>query len=120
MCSSDLIGIELRRYEVLAFVVAAVIGAVGGASFVVLNAGIGPAQFDWTQSGLALVILIIGGSGTIYGAVIGAFIYVFASNYLTSSFASTWQVYFGALFVALVLLMPGGVAGVLRLGRRPA
>jgi branched-chain amino acid transport system permease protein len=109
------IGIELRRYEVLAFVVAAVIGAVGGVAFVALNAGIGPAQFDWSQSGLALVILIVGGSGTIYGAVIGAFIYVFASSYFTSSFASTWQVYFGALFVALVLLLPGGVAGVFRL-----
>lgn len=109
------IGIELQRYEVLAFVVAAVIGAVGGIAFVALNAGIGPAQFDWSQSGLALVILIVGGSGTIYGALIGAIIYVFASNYLTSSFASTWQVYFGALFVALVLLLPGGVAGLLRL-----
>jgi branched-chain amino acid transport system permease protein len=120
------IGIELQRYEVLAFVAAAVIGAVGGVAFVMLNAGIGPSQFDWSQSGLALVILIVGGAGTIYGAVIGAVIYVFASNYLTSSFASTWQVYFGALFVALVLLMPGGVAGVIRLAsgrlrmRRPA
>jgi branched-chain amino acid transport system permease protein len=109
------IGIELRRYEVLAFVVSGVIGAVGGVAFVVLNAGIGPSQFDWSESGLALVILIIGGSRTIYGAVIGAFVYVFASSYLTSSFATTWQVYFGALFVALVLLMPGGVAGVIRL-----
>lgn len=119
------IGIELRRYEVLAFVAAAVIGAVGGVAFVTLNAGIGPSQFDWTESGLALVILIVGGSRTVYGAVIGAFIYVFASNYLTSSFASTWQVYFGALFVALVLLLPGGVAGgagrvIARLRRRPA
>ncbi len=99
----------------LAFVIAAAIGALGGAAFVVLNAGIGPSQFDWTQSGLALVILIIGGSGTIYGAVIGAFIYVFASNYLTSSFASTWQVYLGGLFVVLVLVMPGGAAGAVRL-----
>jgi branched-chain amino acid transport system permease protein len=118
------IGIELQRYEVLGFVVAAVIGAVGGIGFVAVNAGIGPAQFDWSQSGLALVILIVGGSGTLYGALIGAVIYVFASNYLTSSFASTWQVYFGALFVALVLLLPGGVAGLLRLAcgrlrRRP-
>jgi branched-chain amino acid transport system permease protein len=109
------IGIELRRYEVLAFVVSGVIGAIGGVAFVALNAGIGPTQFDWSQSGLALVILIVGGAGTIYGAVIGAFIYVFASSYLTSSFASTWQLYFGALFVALVLLLPGGVAGVTRL-----
>jgi ABC-type branched-subunit amino acid transport system permease subunit len=113
------IGIELRRYEVLAFVVAAVIGAIGGVAFVTLNAGIGPSQFGWTESGLALVILIIGGSGTIYGAVIGAFIYVFASNYLTSSFASTWQVYFGVLFVALVLVLPGGVAGMIRLAAGP-
>jgi branched-chain amino acid transport system permease protein len=122
---AESIGVELRRYEVLSFVVAAVIGAVGGAAFVVLNAGIGPAQFDWSQSGLALVILIIGGSGTIYGALIGAVIYEFASSYLTSSFANSWQVYFGALFVALVLLLPGGVAGAAklasgRLRRRPA
>jgi branched-chain amino acid transport system permease protein len=113
---AESIGIELRRYEILAFVAAAVIGAVGGAAFVVLNAGIGPSQFDWTQSGLALVILIIGGSGTLYGAMIGAVIYEFASSYLTSSFASTWQVYFGALFVALVLVFPGGVGGVIRIG----
>jgi branched-chain amino acid transport system permease protein len=109
------IGIEVNRYEVLSFVVAAAVGAVGGAAFVVLNAGIGPSQFDWTQSGLALVILIVGGSGTIYGAVIGAFIYVFASNYLTSSFASTWQVYLGGLFVVLVLVLPGGAASAVRL-----
>ena len=56
------IGIELQRYEVFGFVVAAVIGAVGGIGFVAVNAGIGPTQFDWSQSGLALVILIIGGS----------------------------------------------------------
>jgi branched-chain amino acid transport system permease protein len=111
---AESVGIELRRHEVLAFVVAGVIGAVGGIGFVVMNAGIGPSQFDWTQSGLALVILIIGGTRTVYGALIGAFIYVFASNYLTASFANTWQVYFGGLFVALVLLMPGGVAGVIR------
>ncbi|MGO9955103.1 MAG: branched-chain amino acid ABC transporter permease [Solirubrobacteraceae bacterium] len=110
------IGIEVQRYEVLAFVVASVVGAIGGAAFVVMNAGIGPSQFDWSQSGLALVILIVGGSGTVYGAVVGAFIYVFASNYLTSSFATTWQVYLGGLFVALVLLMPGGAAGAVRLG----
>lgn len=110
------IGVEVQRYQVLAFVVAAVTGAVGGIAFVVLNAGIGPSQFDWSQSGLALVILIIGGSGTVYGALLGAVLYVFASSYLASSFANSWQVYFGALFVALVLLMPGGLAGVLRLG----
>ncbi len=109
------IGIDVRRYEVLAFVVAGVIGALGGAAYVTLNAGIGPTQFDWTQSGLALVILIIGGSGTLYGALIGAFIYVFAANYLMSSFANSWQVYFGALFVALVLLLPGGATGAIRL-----
>ena len=109
------IGIDVRRYELLAFIVAGVIGALGGAAYVTVNAGIGPTQFDWTQSGLALVILIIGGAGTLYGALIGAFLYVFASNYLISSFANSWQVYFGALFVALVLLLPGGAAGAVRL-----
>jgi branched-chain amino acid transport system permease protein len=109
------IGIDVHRYELLAFVVAGVIGALGGVAYVTLNAGIGPTQFDWSQSGLALVILIIGGAGTLYGALIGAFVYTFASSYLMSSFASSWQVYFGALFVALVLLLPGGASGAIRL-----
>ena len=106
----------MRRYEVLAFVVAAVVGAVGGAAFVVLNAGIGPAQFDWSQSGLALVILIVGGSGTVYGAVIGAVIYVFASELsnveLRHHLAGVFR---RARSLALVLLMPGGVGGAVRL-----
>lgn len=112
---AESVGIDVRRYELLAFIVAGVIGALGGAAYVTVNAGIGPTQFDWTQSGLALVILIIGGAGTLYGALLGAFVYVFAVNYLMGSFADSWQVYFGALFAALVLLLPGGAAGAVRL-----
>jgi branched-chain amino acid transport system permease protein len=110
------IGVEIQRHQVLAFIVASVISAVGGIAFVVINGGIAPAQGEWDQSGLILVMLIIGGVRSLYGGFIGAFIYVFAQNYLTQSFANSWQVYLGALFVILVLLLPGGIVGGLRAG----
>jgi branched-chain amino acid transport system permease protein len=108
------IGVEVQRHQILAFMVASAIAAVGGIGFVVLNGGIAPAQGEWDQSGLILVMLIIGGVRSLYGGFIGAFIYVFAQNYLTQSFANSWQVYLGGLFVILVLLLPGGIVGGLR------
>lgn len=118
------VGISVTRQRVSAFVVSAVVGAMGGLVFVVVNGGIGPSQIGWDQSGLALVVLIIGGVATLYGGVVGAFIYVFASSYLATNFATTWQIYLGGLFVILVLVMPGGLAAavrnVLRLVKRGA
>lgn len=110
------IGIEVQRHQILAFVASSVVAAIGGIAFVVLNGGIQPSQGAWDQSGLLLVMLIIGGVRTLYGPFIGAFIYVFAQNYLTQSFANSWQVYLGGIFVALVLVLPGGIAGGVRLG----
>jgi branched-chain amino acid transport system permease protein len=109
------IGIEVQRYQILAFVVASVVAGIGGIAFVVLNGGIQPSQGAWDQSGLILVMLIIGGTRTLYGGFIGAFIYVFAQNYLTQSFANSWQVYMGGIFVLVVLLLPSGIAGGARL-----
>jgi branched-chain amino acid transport system permease protein len=109
------IGVEVQRHQILAFVVASVVAGIGGIAFVVLNGGVEPSQGAWDQSGLILVMLIIGGTRTLYGGFIGAFIYVFAQNYLTQSFANSWQVYLGAIFVLVVLVLPGGIAGGVRL-----
>jgi branched-chain amino acid transport system permease protein len=109
------IGVEVQRHQIFAFVVASVVAAIGGMAFVVLNGGVAPTQGNWSQSGLALVMLIIGGVGTLYGGFVGAFIYVFAKDALTSSFATTWQIYLGALFVLIVIVLPGGIVGGLRL-----
>ena len=112
------IGVEVQRHQILAFIAAAVVGGIGGMAFVVLNGGVDPTQATWSQSGLALVMLIIGGVGTLYGGMIGALIYVLGQQYLISNFGNTWQVYLGLLFVILVLLPPGGIAGGLRVGFR--
>jgi branched-chain amino acid transport system permease protein len=109
------IGVEVQRYQILAFVVASVVAGIGGVAFVVLNGGVQPSQGAWDQSGLILVMLIIGGTRTLYGGFIGAFIYVFAQNYLTQSFANDWQIYLGAIFVVIVLVLPGGLVGGVRL-----
>lgn len=115
------LGVEVRRYQVLAFVAAAMFSAVSGCMFVVLKGGVGLTQFAWTTSGEALIILIVGGAATLYGSYIGAIVFVFGSSYLSADLPESWRLYFGIVFVVLVLVAPRGLAGipgyVLQLGR---
>ena len=96
----------------VAYAISAIWGGIGGAVFVVIKGGMGIDQFSWSNSGEALIILIVGGMATLWGSFIGALIFVFASNYLTSGLAETWKLYFGLIFVALVLVAPKGIAGL--------
>lgn len=108
------IGVRVRRRELGAFVVAAMIGAMGGAFYAVINGSVGISELQWEQSGVALIMLIVGGVGTLRGAIVGALVYVFASNYLSSVASYSWQLYLGGVFVFLVVVWPDGVLGALR------
>jgi len=64
------------------------------------------------RSGSILLFAVIGGTGFFFGPMIGAVIGVFLTVML-SSFTSAWQLYFGVLFVLIVMYAPGGIAGLM-------
>ncbi len=64
------------------------------------------------RSGLILLFTVIGGAGFFFGPMIGAIIGVFLTVML-SDFTSAWQLYFGVLFVLMVMYAPSGIAGLI-------
>ena len=91
----EAIGYPVDRYKLVAFVIAGTVAGVAGALYAQLAGSITPDAFLWTTSGEALLMVIIGGTGTLGGALLGA------------------------IFVAIVILMPDGlVPGTVRLSRQ--
>jgi branched-chain amino acid transport system permease protein len=70
-----------------------------------------PLLLDWHQSGDFVMMVILGGSGTLWGPFLGAVIYTLAANVL-SSWTQTWQIIIGATFVLCVLFFPKGILGI--------
>lgn len=103
--------------KVLVYVLAGTIAGVGGALFVQYSSLATPGDIGFELSALVLVMVIIGGSGTLYGSLFGAAVVVLLQNELSAHFQQ-WQMVLGLIFIAVVYLMPGGLAGGLKsLGR---
>jgi branched-chain amino acid transport system permease protein len=109
----EAIGYAVRNYKLLAFVIAGMVAGVAGACYAQLNGSISPEAFFWTTSGEALLMVIIGGTGTLGGAVLGAASFILLQS-LVSTYTERWMLILGATFILFVLFVPGGLAGVLR------
>jgi branched-chain amino acid transport system permease protein len=94
---------------------------VSGALFGLLINFAYPLELDWHQSGNFVLMMILGGAGTIWGSLVGALIYVIGKD-IISTITPLWQIFLGALFVACVLGFPRGIVGTLSalLRRGPA
>ena len=67
----------------------------------------------WLFSGQVLIMVIVGGTGTLIGPVIGAAFFMLVSNVL-SSWTDSWALFFGLLFILFVLFAPDGIWGLAR------
>jgi len=77
------------------------------------NAFISPEEMNWVMSGKILVMVILGGVGTIVGPVLGAGMLLLAENWL-SSYTERWLLILGLVFVFFVLFAPEGILGIIR------
>ena len=116
------LGCPVHRYKLAAFGVAGAIAGLAGALMAQHTGFVSPDLAFWTLSGEALIIVILGGSGSIVGAAGGAAVFVllrdhlsdgsfWRSLYLPAEFATHWQLVMGLFFIAVVLLAPDGLYG---------
>jgi branched-chain amino acid transport system permease protein len=105
------IGFAVRRFQLIAYVIAGGIGGLSG--FLLANSTefVAPAYMAWQQSGELIVMVILGGVGTLDGAIIGSAVYLLAEEWL-SGMTENWQVIFGPLLVLVVLFARGGLIGL--------
>ncbi|MFK7860083.1 MAG: branched-chain amino acid ABC transporter permease [Granulosicoccus sp.] len=105
------LGIPAWKYKLFAFVASAMYAGLAGALYAHYQSFINPEIFGLAQSLDAILAVIIGGSGTIAGPVIGAFIVVFLPEYLR--FADSFRlILYGLILVLATIFMPRGIVGL--------
>src|SRR5438477_5179251 len=109
----EAVGYAVDRYKLLAFVIAGTVAGVAGSLYTQFVGSITPDAFLWTTSGEALLMVIIGGTGTLAGSMLGAAAFILLQS-LVSSYTERWMLILGLTFILLVLFAPGGVVGALR------
>jgi branched-chain amino acid transport system permease protein len=107
------LGYPSFRYRFAAFVIAGGIAGIAGSLAAMSNGYATPDLLYWTVSGLALVAVVVGGSRSLVGPVLGAFAVLFGQLGL-STYAPRWELILGSLFIAFVLFVPRGLVGLVR------
>lgn len=105
------LGIAAWKYKLFAFVISAMFAGLAGALYAHYQSFINPEIFGVAQSLDAILAVIVGGSGTIAGPVVGAFFVVFLPEYLR--FADSFRlILYGLILVLATIFMPRGIVGV--------
>jgi len=108
------VGIQIRRYRLVAFLVSGVFTGIAGALWVPLNGLTTPDILYWPFSGEIVFMAVLGGFRNFTGPIVGAVVF----NYLKTSavgFTVYWQGLLGIVLVFLVMVLPTGIVGSLRL-----
>jgi branched-chain amino acid transport system permease protein len=112
------IGFAVYRFKLTAFVMAGALAGLAGALLANLNSFVSPSMMQWSQSGLLMVMVILGGVGHLWGGVIGAVVFLLLEEVL-SHYTIYWQFFLGALLLAVVLAAPNGLMSLWRRKERP-
>ncbi len=106
------VGIQPYRIRLTAFVISAALTGLAGALFADLNRFVSPSMLSWHMSGELIVLIILGGTGRLFGPLAGAALYV-AFEYALGGLTERWQFFLGLILLLVVLFARGGLLGVL-------
>jgi branched-chain amino acid transport system permease protein len=107
------IGAPVRRRLVAIYTIAAAIAGIAGALLAQTTQFVGLDTLGFSRSAELLIMLVLGGTGRLYGALIGTALFMLVQDYLSGINPVYWQFWLGALLVAMVLFTRGGVMGAL-------
>jgi branched-chain amino acid transport system permease protein len=104
------LGYNVTLHKLLAFTISGTLAGVAGVLLAMHNNFIGPSDVFFLASADGLLMAILGGIGTLSGALVGSAIVVFIQNEV-STFVDRWQTILGIVFVVVILFAPGGIVG---------
>lgn len=104
------IGINVRRYQLIAFVISSVFLGAAGTLFCGFSHSVFPDYAHWIKSTDMLIVCLLGGIYNFSGPIMGSIIYILLSK-LISSYTMYWLLFLGIILVFLMLFMRGGIMG---------
>ena len=119
------LGFPVFRYQLASFTLAGSLAGISGYLAAMQYGFVNPEILSWHQSGAVLMMVILGGMGTLYGAVIGSFAFIVLQEVLSNqawfgAWAKHWQLAMGILIMLVALYLPQGLAGLAqKFGKKP-
>ena len=108
------LGYPVDRYKLLAFVLSAFLSGIAGGLFAISHGFASLQEVYWTTSGQAVIMVVLGGIGTLWGSAIGAALIVLLNDYLATAGFEEIGIVTGAIFIIVVLLFRVGIWGTAR------
>ena len=108
--ASSAFGINVPRYKMMAFAIGAFFTGFAGAMYAHLIKFISPDTFSYDLSVIFFVMVLLGGSGSLWGPIIGSILLQFVGDYL-QQFGSYQMIIYSIVIVVLVFFMPHGIVG---------
>ncbi|HZG21687.1 MAG TPA: branched-chain amino acid ABC transporter permease [Herbaspirillum sp.] len=105
------IGADVSRRLVVIFTIGAAVAGVAGALLAQTTQFVGLDVLGFPRSAELLIILVLGGTGRLYGGLVGALVYMLAQDYLSGLNPAYWQFWIGLLLIVIVLFARGGLLG---------
>ena len=108
------LGYSVRRYKITAFVLSAYLAGLGGGLFAIAHGFVSLDTVHWTTSGEAVIVVVLGGIGTLWGGVIGSVLLVWLEDRLSVAGFTLVGLITGSIFVVVVLAFRRGIWGTVR------
>lgn len=109
---TEALGYNIFAFRLISYVIGSTLAAYAGLLFALQYGYVNPQFMTWEMSGTALVMSILGGMGTIYGAILGTIAYE-SLQYLFEHMSKDWMLFMGSAIILMVLLLRKGLAGYL-------
>ncbi len=110
---ASFLGINVRRYKLLGWMLSCMLAGISGGLFILYKGYIGPTTMHAFAGAAVLMMVLLGGMGTLWGPIIGAGIFIFIQDYI-STMTEHWELFVGLVVMLLVLFMPKGFAGLVQ------
>jgi branched-chain amino acid transport system permease protein len=110
---TEFLGINIAKYQLITFVIAAAIAGLAGAIWVPFYRSVAPSYLTWIKSGEPVMAAILGGPSLFYGPILGMFIMTFFHSWVLG-FTIYWPVVMGILILIIIFFLPGGILGFIQ------
>jgi len=107
---TEFLGINIARYQLIAFVIAAAYAGLAGALWAPFYRSMAPSSLMWIKSGEPVMAAILGGPSLFFGPILGMFIMTFFHAWVLG-FTVFWAVVMGTLILIVIFFLPGGILG---------
>ncbi len=110
---TEFIGINVKLFQLIAFMISGFFAAIAGALFGIFNHSIFPDFIFWPQSAEVLIMSLLGGMYSFFGPMVGAAVLLYLRMQVTS-FTQYWPLILGTILALLLFFFPGGIVGFLK------